>query len=196
MAWHIHSVLPPPLSVSYFLLLCWFLCILCCFWLKYKVFLCSFMCTLRFFVLLHRYYFKLWSVEGILFSTDVDKHIWLADQSKNCKSIQNDLWLVSQLGIFTPGWRSSLNRDVFRVRWEKRSDVHSKDKRIRKKISPKTKASLAKASIFEILNRIEKLHQPKISIDCLSNTTKAIISLFICMVYILTLNHCVSINNC
>ncbi len=56
---------------------------------------------------------------------------------------------------------------------EKRSDVHTKDKRIRKEISPRTKASPA-----EKLNKIEKLHQPNTSIVCLSNTTKAIISGF------------------
>ena len=48
--------------------------------------------------------------------------------------------------------------NVFKVRWEKRSGVHTKDKRIRREISTGTKASPAKASLSEKLNMIEKPH--------------------------------------
>ena len=60
------------------------------------------------------------------------------------------------------------------------------------------KDSPAKALLSEKLNQIEKLHQPKTSIVCLSNTTKVKISLYKCVVYIyiLLLRHYVSINKC
>ena len=108
-------------------------------------------------------------------NTNADNRIWLADQSKVLKVFEmiSD-WLDNWECLF-PG-ESSIKIDVFSVRWEKRSDVHTKGKRIRKEISPRTKVSQAKASISEKLNTIEKLHQPKISIVCLSNTTKATIS--------------------
>ena len=38
-------------------------------------------------------------------------------------------------------------------RWEKRYDVHTEDQRIRKKVSPRTKASLTKASLSEKLSK-------------------------------------------
>ena len=53
---------------------------------------------------------------------------------------------------------SSSKVDVFRVKWEKRSGVHAKDQRIRKKISPRSKNSPAKASFSEKLSNIERLH--------------------------------------
>ena len=97
--------------------------------------------------------------------TDVDQHIWLADKSKSSKSTQNNLWFVSQSEMFV--LIRILYKKCFSVRWEKRSDVPTKDKGIRKKISPRNKASPAKASFFEKLNKIEKLHQPipKLSIS-------------------------------
>ena len=82
-----------------------------------------------------------------------------------------------------PG-KSSMKIDVFRVRWEKRSDVHTKDKRIKNEIPPRIKASPAKASLSEKLNKIEKLLQSNTSIVCHSNTTKATISLSIYIVFI------------
>ena len=54
---------------------------------------------------------------------------------------------------------------------EKRSYVHTEDKRI-KEISPKMKASPAKAH-SEKLGKIEILHQPDTLFTCLSNTTKS-----------------------
>ena len=47
-----------------------------------------------------------------------------------------------------PG-EASMKINVFRVREEKISDVHTEDRRIRKDISPRTKVILAKASLFE-----------------------------------------------
>ena len=34
--------------------------------------------------------------------TDVDQHIWLADQSKSSESIQEDLWLDGQSEMSVP----------------------------------------------------------------------------------------------
>ena len=132
---------------------------------------------------------------GETLPADVDQHIWLADQSKSSKGIQNDLWLVSQFRISVPR-ESSIKINVFRVRGEKRSDVYTKDKRIRNEISPRTKVSPVKASFSKKVNKREKLHQTNISIVCLSNTTKKTISIYIYILYILLSHHCVSINNC
>ena len=74
--------------------------------------------------------------------TDVDKQIWLSDLLKSSKSIQNDLWLVSQSGMFVPRGIPYKNK-CFRVRWEKTFDVHTKEKRIRKEICSITEASSA-----------------------------------------------------
>ena len=50
--------------------------------------------------------------------TDVDQRIWLADQSKSSKSIQNDLWLVCRSRIFVPvGFLYKI--DILRAIWEK-----------------------------------------------------------------------------
>ena len=95
-------------------------------------------------------------------------------------------WLTSQKVIdvykmicdWLANRESSIKIDVFRVRWEKRSYVHTKDQRIRKEMFPRTKASPAKASLSEKLNKIEKLHQLITSVVCLSNTTKARISFY------------------
>ena len=73
-------------------------------------------------------------------------------------------------------WRILNKIHVFSFRGEKRSDVHTKDKRIRKEISSRNKAFPAKASLSEKLITIEKLHQPNTSVVCLSNTIKATIS--------------------
>ena len=89
-------------------------------------------------------------------------------------------WLVSQSEMFVP--RGILNKKkikAFKVKGEKRSDVHTKNKRKRKKIFPRPKASPKK------LNKIEKLHQLNTSIVYLSNTTKAIISINECVMYII-----------
>ena len=53
-------------------------------------------------------------------------------------------WLANQECLF-PG-EFSIRIHVFRVRTEKKSNVHSEDKRIREEISPITKASPAKLS--------------------------------------------------
>ena len=55
------------------------------------------------------------------------------------------------------------------------SDVHTKDKRIRKEIFPRTKTSSAKASLSEKLNKVEKLHHPNTFIVSLSNTTGGVL---------------------
>ena len=49
---------------------------------------------------------------------------------------------------------------------DKKIDVHTKDKRIRKKISPGTKVSPVKASLSENLSHKERLHQqiPQLSV--------------------------------
>ena len=91
-------------------------------------------------------------------------------------------WLANR-GCLFPG-ESSIKINVFTVRWEKRSDVHNKDKRIRKEIIPRTKPSPGKVSHSEKLNKIEKL--PNTSIDCPSNTTKMTISLYKYIVCIVT----------
>ena len=57
-------------------------------------------------------------------------------------------WFTNGECLF-PG-ESLIRIDVFRVRCEKRSDVHTKDKRIRKEISPRTKAFPAKTTIQKI----------------------------------------------
>ena len=100
------------------------------------------------------------------FLTDEDRHIWLVGQSKSNESIQNDLWLVSQSGKFVPGGILSKNR----VRWEKWSDVHTKDKRIRKenifKIESLSRVSVTprkidedrKTAPFKYLNRLPLKH--------------------------------------
>ena len=118
---------------------------------------------------------------------DVVQHIWLADLSKSSRRKLNDLWLVSQSEMFI------LGGILYKDRWEKRSDIHTKDNRIRKEISPRIKASPAKATLSEKFNKI--LHKPNTSIVCFSNTTKATISLYIHILYILLLHHCVSVND-
>ena len=71
------------------------------------------------------------------------------------------------------------------LRWEKRSDVHTEDRRIRKEVSPRTKASSTKASLSEKLSKIERLHQPDASFVCIPNTTKSdTISIYLYIVYI------------
>ena len=67
-------------------------------------------------------------------------------------------WLDNREYLFRE--ESSIKVDVFRVRWEKRSDVHTKDKKIRREISSRTKTSLAKVSFSEKLSKIERPHQP------------------------------------
>ena len=83
-----------------------------------------------------------------------------------------------------PG-ESSIKIDLFRVRREKISNVHTED-RIRKEPFPRTKASPAKNSLSEKLSNIEiklsqierklshieRLHQPDNFFVCLSYTTK------------------------
>ena len=61
-------------------------------------------------------------------------------------------WLANQEYLFP--WESSNKIDVFRVKKKKRSNVHIKDNRISKEISP-TKASLTKK-----LSTVERLHLP------------------------------------
>ena len=51
-------------------------------------------------------------------------------------------WLANRDCLF-PG-ESSVKIDVFRVRGEKRSDVHTEDKRIRKELKSPAKVSLSK----------------------------------------------------
>ena len=99
---------------------------------------------------------------------DLDQHIWLGDPSKIVKvdKMISD-WLANGECCF-PG-ESFIKIDIFGVRWEKRSDDHTIDERIRKEISPRTKASLAKSSFSEKLNELEKLHQTNTSIVGLSD---------------------------
>ena len=54
-------------------------------------------------------------------------------------------WLANWKCLFPR--ESSIKVNVFRVGWEKISDDHTEDRWIRKEISPRTKASLAKASL-------------------------------------------------
>ena len=65
-------------------------------------------------------------------------------------------WLANWNFLF-PG-EFSIQVDVFRVRGEKRSDVHTEDKRIKKEISPRIKANPAKASLSKKLCMRERLH--------------------------------------
>ena len=87
-------------------------------------------------------------------------------------------WLANWECLFPR--ESSIKVNIFRVKREKRSDVHTINRRIRQEISPKTKVSLAKASFSKKLSNIERLHLP--AHLCLSKTTKSdniyILSLF------------------
>ena len=110
-------------------------------------------------------------MERILFpQTYIEAFDWLTSQKvvEDYEMICD--WLANQECLF-PG-ESSIKVDVLRVKREKRSDVHTKNKRIRKEIFPRTKASPAKDSLSKKLSKIERLHQPDISFVCVSTTTK------------------------
>ena len=78
-------------------------------------------------------------------------------------------WFANRESLFPE--KSFIKVDLFRVRWEKISDVHTKDRGIRK-ISPRTTASLPKASLSKKLRNIERLHQPDTSFVCLKHKKK------------------------
>ena len=80
-------------------------------------------------------------------------------------------WLAIWECLFSG--ESSIKINVFRVGKEKRADVHMEDRGIKKEISPRTKASPARASLSKKLSNIERLHQPDTSFVCLLNTTKS-----------------------
>ena len=87
-------------------------------------------------------------------------------------------WLAHRECFFSPS-ESSKRVDVFEVRSERRSDVHTEDKRIKKEISPRTKSSRAKASLSEKLSKIKILHISNTSIVSLLNTKIDIFHIYI-----------------
>ena len=85
---------------------------------------------------------------------------------------------------------------VLKTRRKKRSDVRMEEKRIRKEISPRTKASPAKDIFSEKMNEIERLHQPIPQLSVSQTGQNDDFSLVIYILYILLLHHFVLINNC
>ena len=61
VAWNIHIVVFPPISV-FSLLFSGLLSFLCCFWSFKSEFLCSFLCSRRVIVSMHRCYLQYWRV--------------------------------------------------------------------------------------------------------------------------------------
>ena len=73
--------------------------------------------------------------------------------------------------MFVP-WGILCKIHVVKVRRED-IDAHTKDRKIRKQISPSTDAFSEKPSLDEKLSNIEKTHQPDTSFVCLLNKTKS-----------------------
>ena len=68
----------------------------------------------------------------------INQRIWLADQLEVVEYERICDWLANRECLFSR--EASIKIDVFKVRWEKISDVHTEE------ISPRTKASTEKAS--------------------------------------------------
>ena len=134
-------------------------------------------------------------MEGILFpQLSISTFDWLTSVKVEVEYKMICDWLANWEYLFPRG--PSIKMHVFRVRREKISDVHAKNRRIRKAISQRTEASPAKASFSENLSYRERLHQPDTSFVCLSNTTKVTqFSHTHIYIYIL-LHNCVLIDSC